>query len=120
MPISLGPEVAGVLLDEAFADGCHTVMVDPSEADPAARLFTHPDFDPVWARFAERDVPVILHIAVDGHYDPVSPSFKNNGRAMAAVGGSSACVEHLRVRRSVRRSGGLPGPIHGVYCVASC
>jgi len=89
VPLSLGPEIAGALLDEAFADGCHTVMVDPSEADPEARSFTHPDFDPVWARFAERDVPVILHIAVDGHYDPVSPSFKNNGRTKAAVGGDA-------------------------------
>jgi predicted TIM-barrel fold metal-dependent hydrolase len=89
VPLSLGPERAGALLDEAFADGCHTVMVDPSEADPEARSFTHPDFDPVWARFGERDVPVILHIAVDGHYDPVSPSFKNNGRGSTAVGGDA-------------------------------
>ena len=51
-PASLGPEVAGELLDEAFADGCFTVMVDTNEADPEARSFTHPDFDPVWARFA--------------------------------------------------------------------
>lgn len=89
VPLSLGPETAGSLLDEAFADGCHTVMVDPSEADPEARSFTHPDFDPVWARFAERDVPVILHIAVDGHYEPVTPSFKNNGRSAAAMGGDA-------------------------------
>jgi len=89
VPLSLGPEIAGALLDEAFADGCHTVMIDPNEADPEARSFTHPDFDPVWARFAERDVPVILHIAVDGHYDPVTPSFKNNGRELTAVGGDA-------------------------------
>ena len=89
VPLSLGPKVAGALLDEAFADGCHTVMVDPSEADPEARSFTHPDFDPVWARFALRDVPVILHIAVDGHHDPVPPSFKNNGRRSTAVGGDA-------------------------------
>ena len=89
VPLSLGPEIAGVLIDEAFADGCFTVMVDTNEADPNARSFTHPDFDPVWARFAERDVPVILHIAVNGHYDPVSPSFRNNGRASTAVGGDA-------------------------------
>ena len=80
VPLSLGPEVAGSLVDDAFADGCYTVMVDTNEANPEARSFTHPDFDHVWARFAARDVPVILHIAVNGHYDPVSPSFKNNGR----------------------------------------
>lgn len=89
VPLSLGPDIAGALLDEAFADGCHTVMVDPSDPDPGARSFTHPDFDPVWARFAERDVPAILHIAVDGHYDPVAPSLKNNGRESTAVGGDA-------------------------------
>lgn len=89
VPLSLGPEVAGALLDEAFADGCHTVMVDTNEADPGARSFTHGDFDPVWARFAERDVPVIVHIAVNGHYDPVSASFENNGRRSASVGGDA-------------------------------
>ena len=41
-PAVLGPEVAGELLDEAFADGCFTVMVDTNEADPEARSFTHP------------------------------------------------------------------------------
>lgn len=89
VPLSLGPDIAGGLLDEAFADGCHTVMIDTNEPDPDARSFTHPDFDPVWARFAARDVPVIFHIAVNGHYDPVSPSFKNNDRQAAAVGGDA-------------------------------
>ncbi len=89
VPFSLGPEIAGSLIDEAFADGCYTVMVDPNEADPSAKSFTHPDFDPVWARFADKNVPAILHIAVDGHYDPVTPSFKNNGRHTAAIGGDA-------------------------------
>ena len=89
VPLSLGPDVAGALLDEAFADGCYTVMVDTNEADPEAPSFTHPDFDPVWARFAERDVPLVVHIAVNGHYDPVSPSFKNNGRGSTGVGGDA-------------------------------
>jgi len=89
VPLSLGPEVAGGLIDEAFADGCHTVMVDTNEADPTARSFTHPDFDPVWARFAARDVPFIVHIAVNGHYDAVSPSFRNNGRGSTKVGGDA-------------------------------
>lgn len=89
VPLSLGPDLAGSLLDEAFADGCHTVMIDTNEADPEARSFTHPDFDPVWARFAERDVPVIFHIAVNGHYEPVSRSFKNNGRRSNALGGDA-------------------------------
>ena len=89
VPLSLGPELACALLDQAFADGCYTVMIDTNEADPEALSFTHPDFDPVWALFSERNVPVILHIAVNGHYDPVSPSFKNNGRNSTALGGDA-------------------------------
>lgn len=89
VPLSLGHEVAGSLLDEAIADGCYTVMIDTNEADPEAVSFTHPDFDPVWSRFAERGIPVILHIAVNGHYEPVSPSFKNNGRRSVSVGGDA-------------------------------
>ena len=89
VPLSLGPDVACALLEQAFADGCYTVMVDTNEADPEALSFTHPDFDPVWALFTERNVPVILHIAVNGHYDPVSPSFKNNGRNSIALGGDA-------------------------------
>ncbi len=89
VPLSLGPEIAGSLLDEAFADGCYTVMLDTNEADPTARSFTHPDFDPVWARFAERGIPVLFHIAVNGHYEPVSPSFRNNGRVSNALGGDA-------------------------------
>ena len=86
VPLSLGPDIACALLDQAFADGCYTVMIDTNEADPEALSFTHPDFDPVWALFSERNVPVILHIAVNGHYDPVSPSFKNNGRNPISLG----------------------------------
>ena len=89
VPLSLGPEVASQLLDEAFADGVATVTLDPIESNPEARSFTHPDFDPVWARFAAADVPFVLHIAVDGHYDPVSPSFHNNDRRQVAVGGDA-------------------------------
>jgi predicted TIM-barrel fold metal-dependent hydrolase len=89
VPLSLGPEIAGQLIDEAFADGVATVMIDPNEPDPKARSFTHPDFDPVWARFAAANVPFVAHIAVDGHYDPVSPSFHNNGRSKVAIGGDA-------------------------------
>jgi predicted TIM-barrel fold metal-dependent hydrolase len=89
VPLSLGPEIAGQLIDEAFAEGVATVMLDPSEPNPEARSFTHPDFDPVWARFVAANVPFVMHIAVDGHYDPVPPSFHHNSRAQVAVGGDA-------------------------------
>ncbi len=89
LPLTLGPEKALALLDEAFADGVTTVVVDTNEPNPDKRSFTHPDFDPVWARFCERDVPFVCHIAVNGEYDPVSPSFHNNGKNRVAVGGDA-------------------------------
>ena len=88
VPLSLGPEVAGELLDEAFADGCFTVMVDTNEADPEARSFTHPDFDPVWARFAARRAGHLAHRR-ERPLRPGVPSFKNNGRGATAVGGDA-------------------------------
>jgi predicted TIM-barrel fold metal-dependent hydrolase len=78
VPLSLGPEEAGAIMDEGLAGGCYTFMIDTNEPDPKARSFTHPDFDPIWARFERANVPFIVHVAVNGHYEAVSPSFHNN------------------------------------------
>lgn len=89
VPFSLGPEKAGELLEQAFTDGCYTVMVDTNEPDPDKPSFTHPDFDPVWELFATADVPFVVHVAVNGEYDPVSPSFHNNGRVVEKLAGDA-------------------------------
>jgi len=88
VPMQLGPEKAGELMDQGFAEGCYSFMVDTNEPNPKARSFTHPDFDPVWARFAGR-TPAIFHVAVNGEYDAVSPSFRNNRITEAALGGDA-------------------------------
>jgi predicted TIM-barrel fold metal-dependent hydrolase len=82
-PFSLGPEEVGAIIDEGFAAGVHTFMIDTNEPDPKARSFMHPDFDPVWARFQAANVPAVLHVAVNGDYDPISPSFRNHGKEAA-------------------------------------
>ena len=41
------------------------------------------DFDPIWARFDAADVPFVVHVAVNGHYEAVPKSFRNNRRAEA-------------------------------------
>lgn len=89
VPLSLGPERAARLLDEGLAAGCYTFMVDTNEPDAAARSFTHPDFDPVWSRFAAERVPFVVHVAVNGHYQAVSPSFHNNGRKELELSGDT-------------------------------
>ncbi|MDG2306113.1 MAG: amidohydrolase family protein [Candidatus Binatia bacterium] len=89
IPLSLGPEVAAGLMDQGLRDGCYTFMVDTNEPNPAARSFTHPDFDPIWKRFRDARAPFVVHIAVNGEYQPVSPSFGNNGQAALAATGDA-------------------------------
>ena len=44
-------------------------------------------FDLIWADFAQRRVPAVLHVAANGEYNAVSQSFNNNGRSELALGG---------------------------------
>ena len=84
VPLALGPEEAGRILDEAFAAGCYTLMVDTNQPRDDARSFTHPDYDPVWSRFETQRAPFVVHVAVNGEYRAVSPSFRNSGRKTVA------------------------------------
>ena len=91
IPMSLGAPAAASLMDDGLRDGCYSFMVDTNEPNPKAASFTHPDFDAVWSRFAEAGVPFVIHIAVNGDYQAVSPSFRNNGLGSAeAVGDAPA------------------------------
>ena len=93
LPMNLGPETAKKIMDQGFADGCYTFMVPTNEPNPENRSFTHPDFDPIWATFAQRRTPVALHVAANGNYSAVSPSFKNNGKSELALGGDAPAGE---------------------------
>ena len=90
VPLGLGPEKSAALIKEAFDEGCYSVMVDTNQPDPAARSFTHADYDIAWNCFAEYDRPFIIHVAVNGQYQAVSPSFQNNGRPLLELGGDAA------------------------------
>ena len=89
IPLSLGPEESASLMKRGFDDGCYTFMVDTNEPNPEARSFTHPDFDPIWAGFADAAVPFVVHIAVNGHYQAIPPSFHNNGHAAVEAAGDA-------------------------------
>ena len=93
VPLALGPEESGQIMDEGFAAGCYTFMVDTNQPDDSARAFTHPDYDVVWQRFAQAGAPFIVHVAVNGRYRAVSPSFKNNGRMTRELGGDAPSGE---------------------------
>jgi predicted TIM-barrel fold metal-dependent hydrolase len=88
-PLSLGPDEACAIIDEGIAAGCYTFMVDTNEPDPKAKSFTHPDFDSVWSRFEAAKAPFVVHVAVNGHYQAVSPSFNNNSKAKLELEGDS-------------------------------
>lgn len=93
LPLNLGPETGKRIMDQGFADGCYTFMVPTNEPDPTKRSYTHPDFDPIWSGFAERRIPAGIHVAANGEYNAVSPSFKNNGKSEIALGGDAPAGE---------------------------
>jgi predicted TIM-barrel fold metal-dependent hydrolase len=103
VPLRLGPERAGALLDQGFADGCFSFMLDTNQPDGGARSFTHPDFDPVWARFAAASAPFVSHVAVNGEYRAVSPSFRNNGSDLGGLGGDAgeSLLDLVTIKNSV-------------------
>jgi predicted TIM-barrel fold metal-dependent hydrolase len=84
VPLGLGPEVAMTVLDEIVRAGFRVVLVD-TIAPRGGRSFTHPDYDPIWARIVAEGLAVTLHIGADGRqYEPVPESFFANGRAALA------------------------------------
>ena len=93
LPLTLGPDVASNLMAQGFADGCYSFMVDTNEPNDERPSFTHPDFDQVWAGFAERSTPFVAHVAVNGHYRAVPQSFKNNGLTTHELGGDAPAGE---------------------------
>ncbi len=93
LPLSLGPERARAVMERGFADGCYTYIVDTNEPDPGRPSFAHTAFDPVWAAFAERNTPAAVHVAANGDYAAVSPSFRNNGKDELELGGDAPAGE---------------------------
>jgi uncharacterized protein len=93
VPLTLGPETALEIMNKGLEDGCYSFMVDTSEPNDANRSYTHPDFDPVWARFAEMGIPFGIHVAANGHYQTFPKSFNNNGKDLLELGGDAPAGE---------------------------
>ena len=93
LPLNLGPEAARSIMNQGFDDGCYSFMVPTNEPNPKNRSYTHPDFDLIWAEFAQRRIPAVLHVAANGDYTAVSKSFDNNGRSELALGGDAPSGE---------------------------
>ncbi len=93
LPLSLGPEKSLELFHAGRDAGCYSYIVPTNQPDDEAISYTHPDYDPVWAAFAEAGIPFACHVAGNGDYQPVSPSFKNNGRSEVVLGGDAPAGE---------------------------
>ena len=73
------PERTLAAVDEAINLGCGAVHV-PSHPGRGVSP-THPDYEPVWAMLAERNVPFMLHIGGGGR--TLRPAFHDNGRPVS-------------------------------------
>ena len=78
IPFRHGPDLAMTYLDAAIAQDFTVVMID-TIAPQASKSFTHPDFDPIWAKIQDADMAITIHVGTDGGWDPVPLSFYNNG-----------------------------------------
>ena len=70
------PELAEKEIDEAIRLGCAAIHI-PS-LPPGKKSPTHPDYNGVWARLQDADVPFMLHIGGGGRTIP--RAFHNNDR----------------------------------------
>jgi uncharacterized protein len=70
------PSLAEKEIDEAIRLGCAAIHI-PS-LPPARKSPTHPDFNGVWARLQDADVPFVLHVGGGGR--PIPRAFHDNAR----------------------------------------
>ena len=78
IPFRHGSELAMTYLDAAIAQDFTVVLID-TIAPQGSKSFTHPDFDPIWAKIQDADMAITIHVGTDGGWDPVPLSFYNNG-----------------------------------------
>lgn len=84
VPFEFGPMTAIEFVDVAVAAGVSGLLID-SVPSSRQRSFTHPDYDPVWARIQDSGIAVFLHVGADQGYRPVPKVFFDNGRDMTHV-----------------------------------
>lgn len=71
------PARAVACLEDALALGCPAVWIP--HGIPLSKSPTHPDYDGIWARLSEADVPMVLHFGGNGSTQ-MALSYHNNGR----------------------------------------
>ena len=61
VPFRFGPEAALKHVESAINQDFSVIMID-TVAPAGTRAFTHPDFDPVWARIQDAELAVTIHV----------------------------------------------------------
>ena len=100
-------DLAARTLDDALERGCAAIWVPYRPA--AGHSPAHVAVDPIWARIAEADVPVVLHIG--GGRTMINKAFHDNGRPLPPDGHGGG--ENLRVKDFVSAH-------HGAATFLSC
>ena len=72
------PELTMKTLDEALKLGCNSILL--THGVPEERSWSHPDYEPVWARIAEANVPFLLHVGGGEMTLKFPKAVYNNGR----------------------------------------
>lgn len=73
-------DAAIAMADDLINDGCAGIII-PSSPTYIEKSWSHPDYDPIWARLSEARVPAVLHIGTGLFHLP--SGVYNNGRKRA-------------------------------------
>jgi predicted TIM-barrel fold metal-dependent hydrolase len=72
------PELAIEMTDELLNEGCKAIIIPTGVMEE--RSWSHPDYDPVWARLNEANVPIVLHVGTGNYVLP--KALYNTGRPL--------------------------------------
>lgn len=72
------PELAIAMTEELLNDGCRGIVIPTGIMEE--RSWSHPDYDPMWARMSEANVPIVLHVGT-GNF-PLPKSMYNTGKPL--------------------------------------
>ncbi len=83
------PEESLALLNELLELGCAAVWVPA--AVQGTKSPTHPQYDPIWRKLQEKEIPFLLHIGGDGGA-LVDKAYHNNGIEVRPLNGGGESV----------------------------
>jgi len=83
------PERAEQEIEAGLRLGCGSFWIPATPAGDKSP--THHDYDGVWSRLQEANVPFMLHVGVGPH--PIEPAYRNNGRPREGFAGGGEALD---------------------------